>query len=177
MQWDKGRTTWQLRSNQYWAWWLKPVIPSLGTLRQEDWEFKASLGYIVRTYTKNKQKVNQLLWFKKSLQDTYVVSLKFKLLQRLVSPFLLLPFKDGDLRVGKRFHISGGDWVGKLILGLTSSDISPVLLGHTLLVTCGQLFQKSWGFQGSVPLLTSFTWAQSGPENPDSTSPSSSKTT
>jgi hypothetical protein len=31
-----------------WAWWCMPVIPALGRLKWDDWEFKASLGYIVR---------------------------------------------------------------------------------------------------------------------------------
>jgi hypothetical protein len=31
------------------AWWLTAVIPALGRLRQENGEFKASLGYIERT--------------------------------------------------------------------------------------------------------------------------------
>jgi hypothetical protein len=40
------------------AWWCTTVIPALGRLRQEDLEFKASLGYIQKqlvfeTYKKN----------------------------------------------------------------------------------------------------------------------------
>jgi hypothetical protein len=35
-----------------WAWWHTPVIPALGRLRQEDREFKSSLGYIARLYSK-----------------------------------------------------------------------------------------------------------------------------
>jgi hypothetical protein len=31
---------------KYWVWWSTPVIPALGRLRLEDWEFQASLGYI-----------------------------------------------------------------------------------------------------------------------------------
>jgi hypothetical protein len=31
-----------------WAWWVISVIPALMRLRQEDHEFKGSLGYIMR---------------------------------------------------------------------------------------------------------------------------------
>ncbi|XP_021110107.1 ras GTPase-activating protein 4B isoform X3 [Heterocephalus glaber] len=37
-----------LESSLCLAWWCLPVIPALGRLRQEDCQFKASLGYIVR---------------------------------------------------------------------------------------------------------------------------------
>jgi hypothetical protein len=33
-----------------------PIIPILGRMRQEDGESQASLGYMVRTYLKEKQK-------------------------------------------------------------------------------------------------------------------------
>jgi hypothetical protein len=33
-----------------------PVIPALRSLKQEDHEFKVSLGYIVRPYSRKKQK-------------------------------------------------------------------------------------------------------------------------
>jgi hypothetical protein len=32
------------------------IIPALGSLRQEDLEFKVSLGYIVRPYLKRRKK-------------------------------------------------------------------------------------------------------------------------
>jgi hypothetical protein len=37
-----------------------PVIPPLGRLREEDFEFKANLGYMARCYVKN---------FKKKIQN------------------------------------------------------------------------------------------------------------
>jgi hypothetical protein len=39
---------------QSWVWLHVPVIPAIGRLRQEDQEFKDSLGYIVRPYLKTK---------------------------------------------------------------------------------------------------------------------------
>jgi hypothetical protein len=44
------------------AWWIKLLIPSLGTLRQEDIELQISLGYIVRPCLKKiKIKTSQAL--------------------------------------------------------------------------------------------------------------------
>jgi hypothetical protein len=37
------------------VWWLKSVIPALGRLRQKDWEFKVSLGYLARACLKTNQ--------------------------------------------------------------------------------------------------------------------------
>jgi hypothetical protein len=37
-----------------WAWWYTPVILALRTLRQEDQEFKVSLGHIERPCLKKK---------------------------------------------------------------------------------------------------------------------------
>jgi hypothetical protein len=36
------------------AWWLSAIIPALGRLRQEAFEFASSLGYIARSKNKNK---------------------------------------------------------------------------------------------------------------------------
>jgi hypothetical protein len=36
------------KSFESWAWWHKPAISAHRRLRQEDHEFQASLGYIVR---------------------------------------------------------------------------------------------------------------------------------
>jgi hypothetical protein len=39
------------------VWWNTPVIPVLRKLRQEDCEFQASLGYIVKTLLKNENSI------------------------------------------------------------------------------------------------------------------------
>jgi hypothetical protein len=36
------------------VWWYTSAIPALGRLRQEDHEFKASLGFTVRSFLKTK---------------------------------------------------------------------------------------------------------------------------
>jgi hypothetical protein len=37
-----------------WAWWFTSVILALVRLRQEDMEFKVSLGYLVKPWLSNK---------------------------------------------------------------------------------------------------------------------------
>jgi hypothetical protein len=37
-----------------WGWWFVPVIPAIRRLRQEDQQFKVSLGYTVRPVSKQK---------------------------------------------------------------------------------------------------------------------------
>jgi hypothetical protein len=36
------------------VWWHTPIIPALGRPRQEDYKFKASLGYRAKSFLKNK---------------------------------------------------------------------------------------------------------------------------
>jgi hypothetical protein len=42
------------------AWWITPVIPAVGRLRQGDYEFKASLNYTGRPYLQKKEKEKDL---------------------------------------------------------------------------------------------------------------------
>jgi hypothetical protein len=40
-------------------WWYTPVIPVLRRLRQENYEFHSSMGYIVRPYLNKKNKTKR----------------------------------------------------------------------------------------------------------------------
>lgn len=42
------------RENKNWVWWLKPVVSALGKMKQEDHQFKPSLGEIRRSHFKIK---------------------------------------------------------------------------------------------------------------------------
>jgi hypothetical protein len=46
------------------AWWYAPVIPALRKLRQEDLQFKTSLGYTARPCLKKNQKQNHVVHLK-----------------------------------------------------------------------------------------------------------------
>jgi hypothetical protein len=49
-----------VRSRPGWAWWPMPIIPVLERLKQEDCEFKGSLGYMMSPcLEKRKQDKNQ----------------------------------------------------------------------------------------------------------------------
>jgi hypothetical protein len=60
-----------------WVWWFICVIPALGSLRQENCEFQANLGYIVKSYkikTKTKNKKARLL---SSMANEHMQNLPF----------------------------------------------------------------------------------------------------
>jgi hypothetical protein len=39
-----------------WPWWYSPIIPAPGRLRQKDFKFQVSLGYIAKPCLKKKKK-------------------------------------------------------------------------------------------------------------------------
>jgi hypothetical protein len=42
--------------------WLTPVITAFRKLRQEDYKFKASLGYMARPYLKPREREREQCW-------------------------------------------------------------------------------------------------------------------
>jgi ubiquinone/menaquinone biosynthesis C-methylase UbiE len=54
-----------------WAWWCMSIIPTLGRLRQEDYKFKAGLGYIVRPFLNKHTKKSKQTKFWSSKKDVF----------------------------------------------------------------------------------------------------------
>lgn len=44
--------------------WSRPIIPALGRLKQEDWEFEANLDYTVRACLKKKNTIRAKEWLR-----------------------------------------------------------------------------------------------------------------
>jgi hypothetical protein len=65
---------WRVRKRE--LWWRTPEIPALGRLRQEAHEFKASLGYIVRSFLNNNNNARS----------------------RWLTPVILLPTQEAEIR-------------------------------------------------------------------------------
>jgi hypothetical protein len=48
-----------LKATNNWAWWHRPVKSVLGSLKQDDLKFKASLHYMAQTLSGKKKKKKQ----------------------------------------------------------------------------------------------------------------------
>lgn len=46
----------QQNSRMYQVWYM-PVIQALGSLNQEDWEFQASLGFVVKPHLEEQNRI------------------------------------------------------------------------------------------------------------------------
>jgi hypothetical protein len=53
--WQSSRSALSKKLGFSQAWWCTPILPALRRLRQEDWKFKDSLGYITRPCLKKKE--------------------------------------------------------------------------------------------------------------------------
>jgi hypothetical protein len=68
--------------NFCWAWWHTFLIPVLRKLRQEDHEFKTSLGHTVKAYLKKSQLIyfRITIIFQKAKENIlFIISFKMKM--------------------------------------------------------------------------------------------------
>jgi hypothetical protein len=68
-----------LEISQNLVWWTTPTIAALGRLRQQDFEFKASLVYTVRLFHENKNMLGAGLWCFIHVSCYFAVSQKKKI--------------------------------------------------------------------------------------------------
>jgi hypothetical protein len=114
-----------------WAWWYRPIVPTIRRLRHEDQEYEASLGYIVNICLKTTTKNYVLLictWkFKDKILGRWKRNEAEVWIQKLALPFALcasssshLQSEDGNTTFGKdlsncspnSFHLLSGNGVG-----------------------------------------------------------------